>query len=235
MSDVTAELQDALESPTPAPVSEEPTPLPAPVVDPEHTIEEPVSAPSPSSEDAWTDEHGAAEEAALAAAIQKRSAAKVTDGEDEDDIEMPLPEKKKGFWGRLFKRKNKFESVEDWEEHDGESYEEEPALEEPAPAAEPVPAPTMESAPEPPVVEAPDPEPVVASVTETPETRLAEVELPPSLGSEALSPVVITRQIQVPISLNAEEIRRGAKLRLVLEIQIIPSEGTGTDEGSKVA
>lgn len=235
MSDVTAELQGALESPTPAPVSEEPTSPPAPVVDPEPAIEEPVSAPSPSTEEVWTDEHGAAEEAALAAAIQKRSAAKTTPGEDEEDIELPVGEKK-GFWGRLFKRKNKFESVEAWEEHDDESDEEEPALEEVAPAAEPVPEPVMESTPEPPVVEAPDPEPVVpASVTETPETRLAEVELPASLGSEALSPVVITRQIQVPISLNAEEIRRGAKLRLVLEIQIIPSEGTGTDEGSKVA
>ena len=47
--------------------------------------------------------------------------------------------------------------------------------------------------------------------------------------------MVITRQIQVPVSLNADEIRRGAKLRLALEIEIIPSEGTGTGGGSKVA
>jgi signal recognition particle receptor subunit beta len=276
MSDVAAELQSSLDEPAPEPVAAEPTP--PPVMESEPVIEEPVSAPSGSSEDEWTDEHAAAEEAALAEAIKKRSAAKAPDDEDEiedeEDVAIPDSGKKKGFWGRLFKRKKKYESVEEWEEHDGEAHEDEEPAAEPAyeappvpvaePAIEPVyeatPDPVIETAPEPVLepaaYEAPDPEPVASapvaetpetpetqytevevpgSLTENPETRLAEVEIPSSLGSEDLSPVIITRQIQVPISLNAEEIRRGAKLRLALEIEIIPSEGTGTGEGTKVA
>ncbi len=65
----------------------------------------------------------------------------------------------------------------------------------------------------------------------TREARLAPVELPAVGGSGDASPVFIERRIQVPITLGPEEMVRGARLRLVLEIQV---EASG-ESGSKVA
>ena len=56
-------------------------------------------------------------------------------------------------------------------------------------------------------------------------------------GSEDVGPVVIQRQIQVPITLGKEELLRGATLRLTLEIQVEAeeSEGASSDRDSQVA
>jgi len=63
------------------------------------------------------------------------------------------------------------------------------------------------------------------------EAKLAPVELPPVGGSGETSPVFIERRIQVPVTLGPDEMVRGAKLRLVLEIRVEPAE----KRGSKVA
>ncbi len=57
-----------------------------------------------------------------------------------------------------------------------------------------------------------------------PSARLATVTLPAVGGSGSSSPVFIERRIQVPITLGPEEMVRGARLRLVLEIQVEASE-----------
>ncbi len=63
------------------------------------------------------------------------------------------------------------------------------------------------------------------------EASLAPVEIPAVGGSGDASPVFIERRIQVPITLGPDEIVRGAKLRLVLEIRVDPAE----KRNSKVA
>ena len=56
------------------------------------------------------------------------------------------------------------------------------------------------------------------------EASLAPVEIPAVGGSGDTSPVFIERRIQVPITLGPDEIVRGAKLRLVLEIRVDPAQ-----------
>jgi signal recognition particle receptor subunit beta len=63
------------------------------------------------------------------------------------------------------------------------------------------------------------------------EAQLAPVELPQVGGSGDTSPVFIERRIQVPVTLGPDEMIRGAKLRVVLEIKVEPAE----KRGSKVA
>jgi hypothetical protein len=67
------------------------------------------------------------------------------------------------------------------------------------------------------------------------ETRLAAIPVP-TASSEDAGPVLIQRQIQVPVTLGREEIVRGAKLRLTLEIRVeAASDIDAPDEDSRVA
>ncbi len=74
--------------------------------------------------------------------------------------------------------------------------------------------------------EPPKPAPVSGVQVETP-----AVEIPVVGGAGSFAPVTIERRIQVPITLGPEEVMRGARLRLVLEIKV---EVAG-ESNSKVA
>jgi signal recognition particle receptor subunit beta len=63
------------------------------------------------------------------------------------------------------------------------------------------------------------------------ERELAPVEIPAVGGSGDFAPVTIERRIQVPITLGPDEVMRGARLRLVLEIKV----EAATEKNSKVA
>ena len=96
---------------------------------------------------------------------------------------------------------------------------------------------------------APDPAPPVAAVSQpavpavpgsedlnsepdSAETRLAEVKkaVPDPEAAGESGPVFITRRLQVPITLGPEEILRGAKLRLELEIEVQTGEAKKPEE-----
>jgi len=67
--------------------------------------------------------------------------------------------------------------------------------------------------------------------TQVLEKELAPVEIPAVGGSGDFAPVTIERRIQVPITLGPDEVMRGARLRLVLEIKV----EAATERDSKVA
>ena len=46
------------------------------------------------------------------------------------------------------------------------------------------------------------------------------MSIPPVGGSKDTTPVFIEKRIQVPVTLGPEEMVRGARLRLVLEIEV---------------
>jgi hypothetical protein len=69
-----------------------------------------------------------------------------------------------------------------------------------------------------------EPEPEPTYVSRTP------VSLP--IGRGTGEPVVIERKLRIPITLGPEEIARGARLRLVLEVQV---ESSGSESEHKVA
>ncbi len=74
--------------------------------------------------------------------------------------------------------------------------------------------------------------PELASTAEPPEEKeLAPVEIPLVGGSGDFAPVTIERRIQVPITLGPDEVMRGARLRLVLEIKV----EAATEKNSRVA
>jgi hypothetical protein len=87
-------------------------------------------------------------------------------------------------------------------------------------------------------VEAPAPE-VVAEVDAIPyqgETRVASVDIPSVAANGQDNPVVIERRVQIPITLGPEEVLRGARLRLVMEIRVAASQpAPGQGDVSKVA
>lgn len=62
-----------------------------------------------------------------------------------------------------------------------------------------------------------------------PESQIQRVDIPPAVSADdskkesapaAGGPVMIEKKIQVPISLNADEVARGVTLRLVLDVQV---------------
>jgi hypothetical protein len=65
-----------------------------------------------------------------------------------------------------------------------------------------------------------------------PEPRVASVALSPVGGAGAVEPVVIEKRVSVPITLGPEEVLRGARLRLVLEIQV---DAASSEKTSRVA
>ena len=116
---------------------------------------------------------------------------------EDDERDRDDGKESRGFWGRLFHRRHGDE--EDRARRSRERFqhaleqadkEEHPAAEE----AEPKPAPV--------------------------ETKVAEVSIPPVGGSKDTTPVFIEKRIQVPVTLGPEEMVRGARLRLVLEIEV---------------
>jgi len=195
----------------------------------------------------------AEEEAALAAEIQKRAEARGRsfDGEDGDvDVETSKP--KKGFWSRIFRRQSEDQVTDFYSEPEGlpELGEDrieapEPRFQEPEPETagedneEPQPsfqlddADTGEEAPAGgsflDLQDEPEPEaPVPPALSEpAPAARPAPVEIPVARGAGDGTPVLIERRVQIPITLGAEEIMRGARLRLVLEIEVEASESAG--------
>jgi hypothetical protein len=76
-------------------------------------------------------------------------------------------------------------------------------------------------------------QPLEPSLMTTPvlEQELAPVEIPAVGGSGDFAPVTIERRIQVPITLGPDEVLRGARLRIVLEIKV----EAATEKNSKVA
>lgn len=63
------------------------------------------------------------------------------------------------------------------------------------------------------------------------QAELAPVEIPAVGGSGDFTPVTIERRIQVPVTLGPDEVMRGARLRLVLEIKV----EAAAEKNSKVA
>jgi hypothetical protein len=131
---------------------------------------------------------------------------------------MPEPgdslEDEPGFWGRLFKRKSK--------ERDSEQFRRYPA---PDLSGRTRPLPNLSSEPTTETLpKATPPEPPVKTPPMTPVTLRREIVRPvapaepPSSWTEG--PVVVERTIQVPIALAPEEARRGAILKLTLEVVI---------------
>jgi hypothetical protein len=165
-----------------------------------------------SGQSEWNDEQAAAEEAALAAEIQKRSAERATDSAPQLEEPETKGMKKRGFFGRIFKRKGKEPALDYLTDSD-----EEMPLEAPEPVMEPAVADKSE-------FDGLQDSEIESPAEEGVETRLAEVEVAAGDDSSDGSPIVISRRLQVPITLGPEEIMRGAKLRLELEIKIQASE-----------
>jgi len=131
----------------------------------------------------------------------------------DDDVSL---EDEPGFWGRLFKRKSK--------DRDPEQFRRYPA---PDVSTRSKPIPDLTQAeigtPVPPRVRTPEP-PAPAM---TPVTLHREIvrpaPIPEPVSSWREEPVVVERTVQVPIALGPEEARRGAILKLTLEIVIAGS------------
>jgi hypothetical protein len=64
------------------------------------------------------------------------------------------------------------------------------------------------------------------------EPHVSSVSLSPVGGSGATEPVVIEKRVTVPITLGPEEVLRGARLRLVLEVQV---DAAAVEKTSRVA
>jgi len=139
---------------------------------------------------------------------------------DTDDPDDSL-EDEPGFWGRLFKRKGK--------DRDSEQFRRYPTPDL-AERSRPMPGLTA-SVPPLPRVAPPEPpqKPAVTPVTLRREiARSPQVPHPAGLRTEG--PVVVERTVQVPIQLGAEEARRGAILKLTLEIVIAGSRSRADRE-----
>jgi hypothetical protein len=201
----------------------------------------------------------AEEEAALAAEIEKRAAdARLkrgqesalrggTDG-DGDYVTDETPEdggERRGFWSRLFRRGQDEDKVAEFygEPEAGGEMDEDETEDYAVPVS--TPSTTGENDfflkssddletgtddaygdPDP---ETEDEEFEDEAPVSAPPRRVASVEVPLTSGRDDRGPVVITREVQVPITLGPEDVLRGARLRLVLEIQV---EAAGSDEDS---
>jgi len=133
-----------------------------------------------------------------------------------DDPSDTLLEDEPGFWGRLFKRKSK--------DRDPENFRRYPTADltsRPKPVPNLAPTETPRTAPVPRMAA---PEPPVKAPSVAPVTLHREVLRPAPAPEPASSwveePVVVERTVQVPIALGPEEARRGAILKLTLEIVI---------------
>jgi mutual gliding-motility protein MglA len=116
-----------------------------------------------------------------------------------------------GFWGRLFKRKAK--------DRDSEQFRRYPA---PDLSTTPKPLPNLTPEPKaeafPPRVKAPEPPIKTPAPLHRQIVRPVDTGEPPQTWTE--EPVVVERTIQIPIALAPEEARRGAILKLTLEVVI---------------
>jgi hypothetical protein len=181
--------------------------------------------------------------------------------------EQEQDEKKVGFFGKLFGRKSKAPDFdpplpEPRPQTDSPVAFTDPreALDRPGGPAYPgsrgldspglghgfrpgTPSPLMDPGPPEPRYE-PEPEPSVGfgqpAVDDAPilsqEAKLSGIEVS-ACGNRDVGPVVIQRQIQVPITLGREELIRGATLRLTLDIRVEAdeSEETASTRDSQVA
>jgi signal recognition particle receptor subunit beta len=202
-------------------------------------------------EGGWDEAQAAAEDAALEAEISKRSAGlrqkRTVELGDEDETDEAATQQP-GFWGRLFRRKTKMPSVPPQELLD-EGFEpsafedSESAL---APEGAPEPEPLAEEQFGEKTPELPSPLPVESHDNdESADIDLAELDVAPLGATGATdaiddttdadtaidSPVLISRRVEVPITLTPEEIVRGAKLRLVMEITVQAPESAGVGSG----
>jgi len=172
---------------------------------------ETVSDDEPMSEDLETlaDRRGGS----LAAKFGSTSAMADADDSLEDEP---------GFWGRLFKRKSK--------DRESEEFRRYPAPDLPTSRAKPLP----NLSPEPKPITASKltpPEPLVKSPAPLHREIVRPVSTPHPPSSRKDGPVVVERTVQVPIALSPEETRRGAILKLTLEV-VIEGSHSGRDQAA---
>jgi signal recognition particle receptor subunit beta len=141
----------------------------------------------------------------------------------EDDLPSSDPgdslEEEPGFWGRIFKRKGKDREAEQFRRYPTPDLA---ARTKPTPdltATEPRFAP-------PPRVTAPEPLQKPAVTLKREIVRPAPVAEPAASWTEG--PVVVERTVHVPVHLGPEEVRRGAILKLTLDI-VIDGSRSGQD------
>ena len=131
---------------------------------------------------------------------------------DVDDVSL---EEEPGFWGRLFKRKSK--------ERDPEEFRRYPAPDVSG-RSKPMPDLTTTETRTPVPPRANTPEPLAKTPPVSPVTLHREIVRPAPIPEPVTSwreePVVVERTVQVPVLLGPEEARRGAILKLTLEIVI---------------
>ena len=172
--------------------------------------DEDIDAPVLESEDLMESSHGTFGRGneALARAIEQ-------DSGDDLDFEEDEP----GFWGRLFRRKTKDRvDTEQFRRYPAPDLTaktkplfEEPSVEETLP---PMPLEPMEPALPPRAKVPPSP----------PQFHREPRSVTPPAPSWDQGPVVVERTIQVPIALGLEEVRRGAVLKVTLEIVVDGSQ-----------
>ena len=142
--------------------------------------------------------------------------------EQDPDHDMDFEEDEPGFWGRLFRRKTK-------ERSETEPFRRYPAPDVTAKTKPLFDEPSMEAAPPPmPLepMEEPMPPPRAKVPPSPPQFHREPRSAPPlpSTPSWDEEPVVVERTIRVPIALGPEEVRRGAVLKLSLEIVVDGSQ-----------